>query len=109
MANIKMPCIFPGGKVIKSTRFTWPNSNYPPKGPVGNLNIRSEFAGCLPQFIVMQVRVREIFCKQTKTRYYSIPAPAFMFDTDDIDHKGITWLRSLNIYRSSKRVNEVEV
>src|SRR6266849_6437763 len=109
MANINIACIFAWWNGIKSTRFTRSNSHYTTEWFVGNLNIWPEFAGRLPQFINLQVRFSEILCKQTKTRYYSIPAPAFMYDTDDIDHKGIAWLRTLHIYRAGKRVNEVEV
>jgi hypothetical protein len=32
-----------------------------------------------------------------------------MFDTDDIDYKGITRFRTLHIYRAGKWVNEIEV
>src|SRR6266516_4490958 len=109
MADVNITRILARRNGIKSTRFTWPNSHYTAEWLVGNMNIRSEFAGCLPQLIVMKVRLWEIFSQQAKSWNNSIPAPALMFDTDDIDHKCITWFRTLHIYRAGKWVNEVEV
>ena len=48
MANINIACIFAWWYGSKSTRFTWSNSHYTTEWFVGNLNIRSEFAGRLP-------------------------------------------------------------
>src|SRR2546425_996778 len=109
MANVNIASIFAWRDGRKSSCFTRPNSHYPAEWLVGNVNIWPEFTGGLSQFIVMQIRLWEVFCQQSKAWDDRVPAPPLMFDADDIDHQGIPWFRALHIYRAGKRVNKAEV
>lgn len=109
MADVNIARIFAWRNGVKPSSLTRPNPHHTTKWLVGNMNVRPEFTGSLPQLVVMQVRLREVLGQQSETRYDSVPAPSFMLDTDDIDHKGIARFRALHIDRAGERVNEIEI
>src|SRR5260370_3716530 len=109
MADVNIACIFARRNSVKSSSLTRPYPHHTTEWLVGNMNIRPEFTGSLPQLVVMQVRLREVLGQQSETRYDRVPAPPLMLDTDDIDLKRIAWFRALHIYRAGERVNEIEI
>src|SRR5258707_9259778 len=89
MADVNIACIFARRNGVKSSSLTRPNPHHTTKWLVGNMNIRPEFTGSLPQFVVMQGRLGGVLRQQTRNPYYRVPAQPLMLDTDDIDHKPI--------------------
>src|SRR5437588_9321599 len=105
MANVNIAPIFAWRNGIQSSRLMRRNSHHTTKWLVGDLNIRSEFTGGLPQFVVVQVRLCKVITQQSDVRYDSIIAPSLMLETDDIDYQGITWFCLLHIHWTSERMN----
>src|SRR5260370_38173683 len=109
MANVDIAPIFAWWKGTKSSWLTRRNSHHTAKWLVGDLNIRSEFTGGLPQFEVVQVRLWKVISQQSEVRYDGIIAPSLMLETDDVDYQGVAWFCTLHIHWASERVNVGEI
>src|SRR5258708_28585520 len=106
MADVNIACIFARRNGVKSSSLTRPNPHHTTKWLVGNMNIRPEFTGSLPQLLVMQGRLREVLGQQSEHRYDRGPPPPLMLNTDHIDHKRLAWFRPLHIYPARERATD---
>ena len=109
MADVNIASIFAGWDGRKPPGFTRADSHHTAEWFIGNLNILPELTGGLAQFIVLHVRLREVTTQQSEAWDNGVPAPAFMFDADDIDHESIAWFRSLHVHWTGKWMNEAEI
>jgi hypothetical protein len=105
MAIVNIARIFAWWKSIKSSRLTRRNSHHTAKWLVGYVDIRSEFASSLCQFVMVQIGFWKVISQQPKARYDGIVAPPLMLYTDNIDYQGIAWFRTFYVKRASERVD----
>src|SRR5947207_15913448 len=109
MTDVNIAGIFAGRDGRKPPGFTRPDPHYTTEWLVGDLNIRPELTGDLAKFVVVHVRLCKVATQQPEAWYDRVPAPAFMFDTDDVDHESIVWFRPLHVHRARKWMNEAEI
>src|SRR5947209_14591829 len=109
MTDVNIASIFAGRNGRKPSRFTRADSHHTTEWLVGNLNIWSELTGDLAQFVVVYVRLCKVGAQQPEAWYNCVPAPVFMFESDDIDHESIAWFRTLHVYWTRKWMNDAEI
>src|SRR6266516_4534201 len=106
MAYVNIASIFTGWDSGKSPCFTRCDSHHTTEWLVGDVNIWPELAGGLAYFVVVQVGLRKVVGQQTEARNDSVPAPALVFDADDIDYESIARFCILYIHRTGEWMNE---
>ncbi len=109
MADVNIASILARRDSRKATWLARRNSHHTAEWLVGDLNIRSKLTRGLSQLVMVQVWLWKVISQQSETRYDGIPAPSLVFDTDDIDHQGITRLGTIHVHGAGERVNEGEI